>query len=129
MNLKILLPNEVYFDGPVTKVIAEAASGSFCLLPNHVDLVTSMVPGLMTAVSQDATIIYFAVDEGILCKQGAEVVISARRAVRGTQLGTLRDTIEQDFQVLSEEEQRARSAVARLETALARRFIDFQRHG
>ncbi len=129
MNLKILLPNEVYFDGPITKVTAEATSGSFCLLPNHVDLVTALVPGLMTAESPEKNLIYFAVDEGILCKQGAEVVVSARRAVRGTQLGTLRATIEQDFRVVSEEEQRARSAVARLETALARRFIDFQRHG
>jgi len=47
MNLKILLPTEILLDEEVTKVSAEAENGSFTLLPNHIDFVTAIVPGIL----------------------------------------------------------------------------------
>ena len=37
MKLKILIPTEVLVDREVTKVIAEAENGNFCLLPHHIE--------------------------------------------------------------------------------------------
>jgi F-type H+-transporting ATPase subunit epsilon len=46
MQLKILIPTKILVDCQVTKVIAEAENGHFCLLPHHVDFVAALVPGI-----------------------------------------------------------------------------------
>ena len=47
MRLKVMLPTERLVDEEVTKVIAEATNGSFCLLPRHIDFIAPLVPGLL----------------------------------------------------------------------------------
>lgn len=126
MHLKVLLPTEVLVDEPVVKIIAEAANGSFCLLPRHVDFVTALVPGLLSFVSPTGEEEFLAVDEGILVKQGAEVRVSVINGVRGGALGELRAMVTEQFQRLDERERRARSALARLEADFVRRFIELR---
>lgn len=129
MHLKVLLPSEVLVDTAVSKVIAEAENGSFCLLPRHIDFVTALVPGLLIFTSLEGQEHFLAVDEGILVKCGAEVLVSTLQAVQGADLGTLRQTIEAHFRRLDEHEKLARTAFTRLETALVRRFLEVQEHG
>jgi F-type H+-transporting ATPase subunit epsilon len=124
MHLKLLRPTEVVIDQPVLKVTAEGTSGSFCLLPQHVDVVTTLVPGLFAFESETHETVFLAVDEGVLVKQGAAVWVSVRQAVRGDQLDTLQQAVQQQFHQLDEREQRARRMLARLETSLVREFID-----
>jgi len=73
MLLKVLLPTEVLLDEPVTKVIAEAQNGSFCLLPRHIDFVSALAPGILVFFTQKNEEQYVAVDKGILIKCGREV--------------------------------------------------------
>ncbi len=47
-----------------------------------------------------------AVDEGVLVKTGLDVIISVRNAIGGTDLGQLREAVEQEFLNLNEREQR-----------------------
>jgi F-type H+-transporting ATPase subunit epsilon len=129
MKLKVLLPTAVFMDMEVRKVIAEAENGAFCLLPRHRDLVTALVPGLISLTTVDGQEVFLAVDEGILVKCGAEVLVSTRQAVQGPDLGSLRRTIDEQFGVVDEHEKLARAAVARLEADLARRFLELQDHG
>ncbi len=68
-------------------------------------------------------------DEGILVKCGQEVFVSTRNAVQGSQLGTLRRTVEEQYKVLDDRERVARSALAKLEADLVRRFMDLGKHG
>jgi F-type H+-transporting ATPase subunit epsilon len=42
VRLKVLLPSRVLLDEEVQKVVAEAANGSFGMLPRHVDFVVSV---------------------------------------------------------------------------------------
>jgi len=67
-----------------------------------------------------------AVDEGVLVKTGPEVLVSVRRALTGTDLGQLRDSVEREFLSLDEREQSVRSAMAKLEAGFLRRFASFQ---
>ena len=129
MNLKVLLPTEVLVDSEVTKVVAEAENGSFCLLPRHIDLVAALVPGLLSYTTVAGQEVFLAVDEGILVKCGDEVLVSTRNAVQGPDLGTLQRTIDEQFRVLDEHEKMARTAIAKLEADLARRFMELQQHG
>ncbi|SPF34451.1 F0F1-type ATP synthase, epsilon subunit [Syntrophobacter sp. SbD1] len=124
MRLKVLLPTEVLMDVEVTKVSAEAENGSFCLLPRHIDFVAALAPGLLSYVkAADGMEEFMAVDEGILVKYGSNVEVSTRQALRGPELGTLKATVEKTFKVLTDQEKRARSAMANLESNFIRRFL------
>jgi F-type H+-transporting ATPase subunit epsilon len=132
MKLKVLLPTEILVDQEVTKVIAEAENGSFCLLPRHIDFVAALPPGILIFESAEDHEEFVALDEGILVKAGQEVLVSTRNAVRSSELGTLKQIVEQEFRVLDDREKMARSASAKLEADLVRRFIElgeYERHG
>lgn len=124
MHLKLLLPTEILIDQTVTKVTAEAENGSFCLLPNHIDFVAALVPGILSFESETGEEFFLAVDEGILVKQGAVVRVSVRNAVRGENLESLQQQVQQQFRQLDEQEKLARSVLARLETSFVREFIE-----
>ncbi|MDJ0704983.1 MAG: F0F1 ATP synthase subunit epsilon [Leptolyngbyaceae cyanobacterium MO_188.B28] len=126
MHLKLLLPTEVLIDQPVSKVIAEAESGSFCLLPRHIDFLTALAPGILLFESESGEETVVAVDEGILVKCGAEVLVSTRNAVQGNDLEHLRQQVVKQFREVDEQERLTRSALAQLEASLARRFMDLQ---
>lgn len=129
MKLRIILPTEIMVDVEVTQVTAEAGNGSFCLLPRHIDFVTALVPGLLSFVKAGNEVEEFlAVDEGILVKCGPEVLVSTRKAMRGPELGQLRETVEKNFKVFNDQEKRARSALASLEASFIRRFLKLEEH-
>lgn len=124
MHLKVMQPTNVLIDERVTKVTAEGEEGSFCLLPQHVDWVAALVPGVLSFESETGEEIFVAIDEGILVKQGAVVWVSVRNAVRGIDLETLHQTVQHQFRQLDEQEQRARSTLVRLETSFVREFME-----
>lgn len=126
MKLKILLPAEVFLDEEVTKVVAEAENGFFCLMPLHVDFTTALVPGVFcytTAEDEDA---YLAIDIGTLVKKGSDILVSTRSAFRGPQLGHLKEVVVAQFREIDEREKKARSAAAKLEVDLLRRFMELK---
>ena len=127
MRLKLLLPTEVLADEAVSKVIAEAENGYFCLLPRHVDVVAPLVSGILTLTSLDGDEQFIAVDEGTLVKCGPTVLVSTRNAVRGTDLEHLRAEVADSFQKLDEQERLARTALARLEAGTIRRFVALEK--
>ena len=126
MRLKVLLPSEVLVDETVTKIIAEAENGSFCLKPRHVDFVAALAPGLLSFMSERGEEVFLAVDEGTLVKCGAEVLVSTRNAVRGTDLESLKKTVEEQYLNLDDAERLARSALARLEAGVLRRYTEMR---
>ncbi len=129
MNLKILLPSRVFLETRVSKVVGEAKNGSFCLRPRHVDFVTALAPGLLSFHSEEGKEVFLAVDEGILVKCGAEILVSTRHAVQGPDLGQLKQTVREEYENLDERERLTRSATARLEANLVRRFVELQHYG
>jgi len=126
MNLKVLLPTKVLVDEDAAKVTAEAANGSFSLLPRHIDFVSALAPGLLSFVNGDEQEEFLALDEAVLVKCGPEVTISAKDGVRGRDLGKLRELVESRFQNLDEQEERSRAALAKLEAGFIRRFLELE---
>jgi F-type H+-transporting ATPase subunit epsilon len=126
MKLKILLPAEIFLNEEVTKVVAEAENGLFCLLPQHIDFTAALVPGVFsysTAGGEDA---YLAIDIGTLVKKGSDVLVSTRNAYRSPELGHLKEVVIAQFMEIDEREKKARTAVARLELDLLRRFMEIR---
>ncbi len=124
MNLHILVPTEVFLDRRVTKVTAETASGSFGLLPRHVDFVAALVPGILSYAGDNGEEEFLAVDEGVLVKNGQDVFISTRNAIRGPDLERLQETVTEQFRNVNERERKARSVLTRLEADIIRRFLE-----
>ncbi|KIO48384.1 F0F1 ATP synthase subunit epsilon [Nitrosospira sp. NpAV] len=126
MNLKILLPYSIFTDRTsVTRIVAETGVGSFGLLPNRLDCVAALVPGILVFETKEEGEVYVAVDAGILIKTGAEVLVSVRNAIAGADLATLRETVENEFLNLDEQELSLRRVVAKMESGFIRRFAEF----
>ena len=106
-------------------MVADTHQGSFGLLPHRLDCVASLSPGILvyeTAAEGEA---YIAVDEGVLVKTGLDVLISVRNAIRGTDLGQLHAAVEREFLSLSEHEHNVRSVMAKMESGLIHRLVEF----
>lgn len=138
MFLRISLPDRIFLATRVSKVKAEGPLGGFCLLPRHVDFVSSLVPGLFSYVpEQDAAQqggqatpgkeTFLALDRGLLVKQGDDVLVACANAAKG-ELGELEDAVREMTRVQSEQERKSRTSIARLEANFVRRFVGFD-HG
>lgn len=124
MQLQVFLPNEILLNQTVNKITAEGQDGYFCLLPNHVDFLSALVPGLLFFETAEGEENFLGVDEGILVKCGHEVLVSVKNAVQGTDIETLKNTVEEKFQSIDEREQMTRNALAKLEASFIRGFIE-----
>jgi len=126
MMLKILIPDEVLLRQEVKKIVAEAENGSFCLMPNHIDFVATLAPGLFTFETLTGGQELLAMDVGTLVKKGSEVLVSTRNAVRAPDLGQLKQVVMEQYDKLDEREKVVRSAAAKLEASLIRRFVELK---
>jgi F-type H+-transporting ATPase subunit epsilon len=132
MNLKVLLPFQVFAEiSGVTRIIAESIQGSFGLLPNRLDCAAALVPGILVYETPAGGTVYLAVDDGVLVKTGADVLVSVRRAVGGADLSALHQAVKQQFSVLDAQQRAVRAAVSKMEGGLVGRLVQFQQaeHG
>ncbi|MCG6933339.1 MAG: F0F1 ATP synthase subunit epsilon [Gallionella sp.] len=128
MKLKVLLPYQVFAEiDEVSRIVAETPQGSFGLLPHRLDCVAALEPGILTYQTKTEGEIYIAVDAGILVKAGADVLVSVRNAIGGTDLGRLREAVAREFVNLDENERQVRAVLARLESGFVRHFTEYHR--
>ena len=126
MNLKILLPFKIFAEkASVLRIVAGTHTGSFGLLPHRLDCVAALVPGILVFETEAEGEVYVAVDEGVLVKTGADVLISVRNAIGGIDLDKLREAVEQEFLNLDEQEKNVRSVLTKLESGFIHRFAAF----
>ena len=129
INLKIRLPYRVFAEKQsVTRMVVETHNGSFGLLPHRLDCAATLSPGILVYHTPEEGEAYVAVEEGVLVKTGAKVVVSVRNAIGGRDLGKLRVAVENEFLNLDERERSVRSALAKLEIGFLRQFFEFH-HG
>jgi F-type H+-transporting ATPase subunit epsilon len=127
MNLKVLLPFRVFAEKTgVSRIVAETRAGSFGLLPHRLDCVAALTPGILIYETEADGEVFVAVDDGVLVKTGADVLVSVRRALGGADLGQLRASVEKEFKTLDERETSVRSVMAKLEAGFLHRLASFQ---
>ena len=123
MNLKILLPYGVFADiKDVKRIVVETTAGSYGILPRRLDCTAALVTGILLYETESEGEKYIAVNEGILIKAGAEVMVSVRNAIGNAPLGKLRALVEKEMIELDELEINARNVMAKLETGFLRNF-------
>lgn len=129
MKLDILLPAQrLLRRTDVLRIVAETADGSFGLLPRRRDCVAALAPGIFSFETVVDGEVFVAVDDGVLIKAGADVVVSVRRAMIGADLGTLRAAVEREFRAEDELARQLREAMDKLEIAFLTR-LGALRHG
>ncbi len=124
---EVLLPTHKCLSTCINKLTVQASNGDFCLLPKHIDFISDVVPGV--AVYWDLNLDqerYIAVDHGVLVKCDRVVTISTWDAISSDDLAQLEADVDQHFLTLDEQERKARTALARLETATLRSFKTLQ---
>ena len=127
MNLKILLPFRIFAEiKNVSRIVLETDKGSYGLLPHRLDCVAALVPGIFTYETEMDGVHYIAVDEGILVKDGLEILASVRNAIGGADLGKLRASVENEFVTLNEKEKNIRSVMVKMESGLIYRLEKFR---
>ena len=126
MNLKIFLPFQIFAEKKdVSRIVAEAREGAFGLLPQRLDCVMALEPGIFIYETEAEGEVYVAVDEGVLIKTGKEVLVSVRNAIIGTNLSQLREAVEKEFLTLDKSEEKIRSVMAKLESEFVSRLVEF----
>ena len=125
MQLIINVPTHIVIDRAVTKIIAEAENGYFCLLPRHVDFVCALSAGIFRYFSTaDESLL--VLNRGILVKCGNTVRVSSADAIHCNRLEDLQGLIADKFMHEDEHERQARSALSRLELGTIRHFIELK---
>jgi F-type H+-transporting ATPase subunit epsilon len=127
MNLKIFLPFRIFAEKTaVQRIVVESSEGSFGILPHRLDCAAALVPGILTYWVDGAGPVYVAVDEGVIVKEGPEVLVSVRHAIAGPDLGQLHESVKKEFLNIDAQERDVRAAVAKMEGGLIRRVAEFQ---
>ena len=129
MQLKVLLPSEIFAElDDVVRIVAETPQGSFGILPHRLDCVAALAPGILAYETRDGKPVYVAVDQGVLVKIGAQVLVSVRHAIGGTDLSRLHDAVKRQFLTLDQQERKVRTALQKMESSFVGRFAEYQ-HG
>ena len=127
MNLRLLLPFQVLIEqNDVSRIVAETYEGSFGILPQRLDCIATLCPGILIYEHNEGGETYVAIDEGVLIKKDKQVLISVHNAVVGKDLEQLSETVRREFLTFNEEEQNARTVLSKLESAFVRRFVEIQ---
>jgi F-type H+-transporting ATPase subunit epsilon len=111
----------------VKRIVARTPQGSFGLLPNRLDCTAALAPGILTYETEADGEVFVAVDAGVLVKAGADVLVSARNAIGGTDLDQLHEAVKREFLTLNDQERAVRSVLAKMEGGFVRKFVEFQR--
>jgi F-type H+-transporting ATPase subunit epsilon len=123
MNLKILLPFRVFAQvADISRIIIDTYDGSFGFLPNRIDCVSALIPGIFIYEVESKGPSYIAIDAGILVKAGMQVLLSVRNAVGGADLGELGALVKKEFKQENEGEAKVSEVMAKLESGFLYRF-------
>jgi F-type H+-transporting ATPase subunit epsilon len=126
MQVEIMTPEKKVVSKSAEKIVAEAHNGSFCLKPRHIDFVAELVPSiLMYWVMEEEFLL--AIDGGILAKQGDQVNISVRHAVKGNELEELEIVVNKQFKKLDQKERETQTALEHLQADFIKRFVELKK--
>jgi F-type H+-transporting ATPase subunit epsilon len=74
---RLITPTGIAMDAPVEEVIAHSALGEFGVLPNHINFVTALIPGVLRVKSGAAREADYVVTGGLaVVRDGAMTVLA-----------------------------------------------------
>ena len=80
-QFRLVTPTGVLYDGQVEQATAVGALGEFGVLPHHTNFITSLVPGVLTLRTGDASMTEYLVSGGLAEVKDGEMTVLALDAV------------------------------------------------
>jgi F-type H+-transporting ATPase subunit epsilon len=75
---KLVSPTGILYDGPVEQAIAVGSNGEFGVLPNHINFITAIIPGVLTLELSDGSRTEYLLFGGLAeVKDGAMTVLAS----------------------------------------------------
>lgn len=116
MQLKILIPSSVFFeDTGIHHVVIDTTEGEYGILPNRLDFVAILEPGIMLYEKEGEEASYIAHDIGVAVKVGNRVTISTHNAIKEAELGKIKESLHEELKQSEESETHIRKVIADLE--------------
>lgn len=85
LNLQILTPEKIAYDGEADLINVPSMTGQLTILPRHIGLLTPLTEGVIR-IGKGKEEFFFSIGEGFLQVGKAEVVILISRAYRAEEL-------------------------------------------
>ena len=121
LNLKIITPRKVVFEGEVLSVTAPSSTGEITILPYHTNLLSLLVEGILKIKEKDKEE-FLAIGGGYLQTDGREVVVLVSRAYGQDEINAeeIKKAIDQAKKILSQTKEESQRKEA---SAILRRSI------
>ena len=130
MKIKIILPFEILLEkSDITRLNVETTEGSIGFLPNRLDCIAFLVPGIIVYQAIGEKERYVATHQGILVKEGSLISISVRNGIMGDDLVRLQDIANKEFAKRESEEEGFTSTLRKLESIFLHRVIEEAHRG
>ncbi len=125
MRLLITEPMRIVADLPdIRSLRGEDASGSFGVLPGHIDLLTTLVDTVLSWKDKAGQEQYCAVRQGILTvTAGENIAIATREAHLGDNLATMEKIVVEGLAAREEAERQSRTAAAKVRMRAIRQIV------
>lgn len=127
MKLRITTPLEVVVDVDNIRALrAEDASGSFGILPGHVEFLTALTVSVIGWIGEPGDAHYCAVRHGVLSVNGGRAIaVATREAIIGDSLEALDQTVLARFRADLDAERVAHVESARLQLTALRQLTRY----
>ncbi len=125
-SVHIITPSHMKEVDNVSFFRAEDRSGSFGILPKHIELLTILEPSISIALI-DGEEEYFAFNGGILSFKKEILTITTKEFVQSSQISELRGIIEKFFKEQEEKESLFHLNMKNLQKAFFKKMIEMER--
>lgn len=128
LHLLIATPQRILVDlADVVALRGEDASGSFGLLPGHVDYLTVLRPSVLRWRRAGGELGFCAVRGGVLSLAGGELRVACREGILGSRLDELEARVREAREAQHDSARQARVEHLRLHTRAVRQLVRYLR--
>lgn len=125
-NVQIITPSDIKKVDKVSFFRAEDRSGSFGILPKHIEFLTILEPSIAIAIIDEEEE-YFAFNGGILSFKKNVLTITTKEFVQSSQVGELKGIIEKFFKEQKKKESIFNLNMKNLQKAFFKKMIEMER--
>lgn len=125
-DARIITPQAVETIEHISFFRAEDKSGSFGILPRHIEFLTTLEPSIAIAVIEEREH-YYAFNGGVLSFKGNALTITAKEFVQSDKVSDLLEMIKRSFKAQEEKERMFSENIENLQKAFIKKLIEMER--
>ncbi len=125
-DARIITPKAIKSVENISFFRAEDKSGSFGILPRHIEFLTILEPAIAIAVIEDKEC-YYAFNSGVLSFRNNALTITAKEFVQSDKISELLVMIKSSFKEQEEKERLFSDNIENLQNAFIKKLIEMER--